>query len=61
MTRDSQKRVILFLGIFSLLYLSSCGWFRKEQREQVPKEQEKVRASGEGAGTERTGTKTDEL
>ena len=39
MTRDSQKRVILFLGIFSLLYLSSCGWFRKEQREQVPREQ----------------------
>jgi tetratricopeptide (TPR) repeat protein len=39
MRRDSQKRVILFLWIFSLLYLSSCGWLRKEQREQVPKEQ----------------------
>ncbi len=39
MIKHSQKRVILFLGIFSLLYLSSCGWFRKEQREQVPKEQ----------------------
>jgi len=39
MTRDSQKRVILFLGILSLLYLSSCGWLRKEHREPVQKEQ----------------------
>ncbi len=39
MRRDSQKRVILFLWVLSLLYLSSCGWLRKEQREQAPKDQ----------------------
>ncbi len=41
MTRDSQKKVILSLGIVLLLFLSSCGGLRKEQiqREQVQKEQ----------------------
>jgi len=41
MTRDSQKKVILSLGIVLLLFLSSCGWLRKEQvpREQVQKVQ----------------------
>jgi len=41
MTKDFQKRVILSLGFFLLLFLSSCGWLRKEQvqKEQGQKEQ----------------------
>ncbi len=39
MRRDSQKRVILILGMLWLLVLSSCGWSRKDQRGQIPKEQ----------------------
>jgi tetratricopeptide (TPR) repeat protein len=41
MTKDLQKRVILSLGIFLLMILSSCGWLRKEQvqKEQIQKEQ----------------------
>jgi tetratricopeptide (TPR) repeat protein len=41
MTRDFQKKVILSLGICLLLFLSSCGWLKREQvqREQVPKEE----------------------
>jgi tetratricopeptide (TPR) repeat protein len=31
MRKDLQKRVILSLGIFVLLFLSSCGWLKKEQ------------------------------
>ncbi len=40
MTKDFQKKVILSLGICSLLFLSSCGWLKREQvpREQAPKE-----------------------
>ena len=34
MTRDSQKRVILCLGIFLSLFLSSCGWSKKEQAQK---------------------------
>jgi tetratricopeptide (TPR) repeat protein len=41
MTKIFQKRVVLSLGIFLLLFLSSCGWLRKEQvqKEQVQKQQ----------------------
>jgi tetratricopeptide (TPR) repeat protein len=41
MTKNLQKRIILSLGIFFLMFLSSCGWLRKEQgqKEQVQKEQ----------------------
>ena len=41
MTKDFQKRVILSLGFFLLLFLSSCSWLRKEQvqKEQGQKEQ----------------------
>jgi len=40
MTKDSQKRVILCLGILLLLFLSSCNWLQKAgvQKEQVQKE-----------------------
>jgi len=31
MTKDFQKKVILFLGIFLFLFLSSCSWLKKEQ------------------------------
>jgi outer membrane protein assembly factor BamD (BamD/ComL family) len=31
MRKDLQKRVILSLGIFVLLFLSSCGWSKREQ------------------------------
>jgi tetratricopeptide (TPR) repeat protein len=41
MKRDSQKKVIVSLGIVLFVVLSSCGWLRKEQvqREQVQNEQ----------------------
>jgi tetratricopeptide (TPR) repeat protein len=41
MTKDSQKRVILSLGMFLFLFLSSCGWVKKEllQKEQGGKQQ----------------------
>jgi len=46
MTKDSQKRVILLLGTFLLLFLSSCSWLRREQvkkgqaqKEEAQKEQ----------------------
>jgi tetratricopeptide (TPR) repeat protein len=41
MTKDFQKKVILSLGICSLLFLSSCGWLKREQapKEQAPKVQ----------------------
>ncbi len=44
MTRDSQKRVISSLGVILFLFLSSCGWLRKEQgqREQVQKHAEYI-------------------
>jgi tetratricopeptide (TPR) repeat protein len=44
MTKDFQKRAVLSLGIFLLLFLSSCGWLRKEQgqREQVQKQTDYV-------------------
>jgi tetratricopeptide (TPR) repeat protein len=34
MTKDLQKRVILSMGIFLLLSLSSCGWLKKEQGQK---------------------------
>jgi tetratricopeptide (TPR) repeat protein len=34
MTKDLQKRVILSVGIFMLLFLSSCGWLKKEQVQE---------------------------
>jgi len=37
MTRNLRKGRILFLGMFLLLFLASCGWVRKEP---LPKEQE---------------------
>jgi tetratricopeptide (TPR) repeat protein len=52
MTKDSQKRVFLCLGMFLFLLLSSCGWLKKEQlhhkehggkqeiqEQQVPKQE----------------------
>jgi outer membrane protein assembly factor BamD (BamD/ComL family) len=46
MTRDLQKRVLFSLGMFLILFLSSCGWMKKEQlqegqlqKEQLQKEQ----------------------
>jgi len=41
MTKDSQKRVILSLGMLFFLFLSSCGWVKKEllHKELLHKEQ----------------------
>jgi tetratricopeptide (TPR) repeat protein len=35
MIKESQKRVILSLGMVFFLILSSCGWGKKEQRHKV--------------------------
>ena len=34
MTKDLQKKVILSLGVFLFLFLSSCGWSKKEQMQR---------------------------
>jgi tetratricopeptide (TPR) repeat protein len=41
MTKDSQKRVILSLGMLFFLFLSSCGWVKKEllHKEQAGKQE----------------------
>ena len=41
MTKDSQKRVILYLGMLFFLFLSSCGWVKKEllHKEQARKQE----------------------
>jgi tetratricopeptide (TPR) repeat protein len=41
MRKDSQEKIILSLGFFLLLFLSSCSWLKKEQvqKEQLQEEQ----------------------
>jgi tetratricopeptide (TPR) repeat protein len=41
MINNSQKRAVLFLGMFLFLFLSSCGWVKKErlQEEQGAKQE----------------------